>query len=57
MATCDRCGKTATHSGHAFPAGGSFPVTGCRDCLSLLAQDMDVRVRPLTGVDDSPKES
>lgn len=47
MATCNHCGGPATHTGHAFPAGGSFPVTGCVPCLEGLAKDMGVDVRHL----------
>lgn len=42
---CDKCGGPATREGWAFPAGGSFPVTGCEPCLAELAQDMSVSVR------------
>jgi hypothetical protein len=43
---CDHCGGPATHQGWAFPAGGSFPVTGCLPCLQVLAKDMAVEVAP-----------
>lgn len=44
---CQRCGGAATHRGWAFPAGGSFPVTGCMPCLALLAKDMEVTAAPI----------
>lgn len=48
--TCDHhCGAGATHEGYAYPAGGSFPVTGCERCLEGLARDFDVEVRPIQG--------
>lgn len=33
---CDQCGEPATLVGHAFPAGGSYPVATCAECEDLL---------------------
>jgi hypothetical protein len=44
---CDHCGETATRYGWAFPSGGSFPVTGCDDCLDDLTKYMAVDTRPI----------
>ncbi len=52
MQKCMKCGGEATHEGWAYPAGGSFPVTGCEPCLDDLARDMDVRTSPLIAPDD-----